>query len=109
MAFLLMLSFWSVVILYPLLQGWTIWHSRGLWRKAACAMLATAGLAYLWCIWWLFVWPRIELPPGPLFGVIEMIALSCGGPIVLLILAVIAVFGRHRNRECGIHFDTRQQ
>ena len=99
MSSLLMLSFWSVVIIYPLLQGWTIWRSRGLWRKAACAVLATAGSAYLWCVWRLFVFPWIELPPGPLFGVIEMIALSCGGPIVLLILAVIAVAGRRKPIE----------
>jgi hypothetical protein len=99
MSSLLMLSLWSVVVAYPLLQGWTIFRSRGLWRKAACLLLATAGLAYLWCIWRLFVWPWIELPPGPLFGVLELIALSCGGPIVLLILAVIALFGKRKPCE----------
>jgi hypothetical protein len=97
MSLLLIALFWGVLFAYPLFQGWAIWRSRGVWRKVACTILALAGSAYLWCIWWLFVWPKFTPPSGPLYGLLEMIALSCGGPVVLLILVVIVVLGRPKS------------
>jgi hypothetical protein len=81
---------WIIAIGYPALQAWALWQCRGVWRSAALAVLATAGVAYLWCAWVLFISPRGQAETN-LSGLYETMALAFGGPAVMLVLAGISV------------------
>jgi hypothetical protein len=85
---------WAVVLGYPTLQAWALWQCRGAWRRAAMVVLATAGIAYLWCVWVLFVSPFFRPSPGNLQGLFEIMTIAIGGPAVLVVLIVIVVGGR---------------
>lgn len=91
--------FWSAVFGYPLLQLWALWQSRGRWRKLAWGILLTAGTAYGWCCWALFLRPRFAVHPGKLDALFEFMGITFVGPAVLLILTVVIVFAqRSRTR-----------